>query len=83
MSVQKNQLSMQESAYLKQHSKDPVHWMAWSDETINKIKQEKKPVFISIGYSTCHWCHVMAKESFNDIKTAEILNQKFNFSRNI
>jgi uncharacterized protein len=78
MSVQKNQLNNQASAYLRQHGQDPVNWMVWSEETIQKVKQDNRPVFISIGYSTCHWCHVMAKESFSDKDTAEILNEKFN-----
>jgi hypothetical protein len=78
MSVQKNQLTHQSSAYLKQHAHDPINWLAWSHETIDHIKQDDRPIFISIGYSTCHWCHVMAKESFNDLAISQILNTKFN-----
>ncbi len=72
-----NQLKNTTSPYLLQHSENPVHWYTWCEEAFEKAKFEDKPIFLSIGYSTCHWCHVMAHESFEDEKTAEILNQYF------
>ncbi len=73
----KNQLIHETSPYLLQHAENPVNWYPWCDEAFNKAKTENKPIFLSIGYSTCHWCHVMAHESFEDDKTAEILNKHF------
>ncbi|MCA9383499.1 thioredoxin domain-containing protein, partial [Candidatus Dojkabacteria bacterium] len=70
-------LHKEKSNYLKQHADNPVNWYAWSDEVFEKAKAEDKPIFLSIGYSTCHWCHVMAKESFMDDKVASILNENF------
>jgi uncharacterized protein len=75
--INQNQLSKQNSAYLKQHQNDPVHWQIWSEEILTIAKESGKPIFLSIGYSTCHWCHVMAKESFNDENIARLLNEKF------
>ena len=72
-----NNLKYETSPYLLQHSQNPVNWYPWCDEAFNKAKAEDKPVFLSIGYSTCHWCHVMAHESFEDTKTADILNNNF------
>lgn len=72
-----NQLKNTTSPYLLQHSENPVNWYPWCNEAFEKAKSEDKPVFLSIGYSTCHWCHVMAHESFENEKTAEILNQYF------
>ena len=72
-----NRLSNETSPYLLQHSENPVDWYPWCNEAFKKAKTEDKPIFLSIGYSTCHWCHVMAHESFEDKKTAEILNQGF------
>lgn len=65
------------SLYLKQHQDDPVDWWPYTQEAIEQAKKENKPIFLSIGYSSCHWCHVMAKESFSDHQTAEFLNQHF------
>ena len=62
-----------------QHSENPVDWYPWSDEAFCRAKAENKPVFLSVGYSTCHWCHVMAHESFEDPKIAELLNEFFYF----
>ncbi len=73
----KNHLINETSPYLLQHSENPVDWYPWCEEAFLKAKSENKPVFLSIGYSTCHWCHVMAHESFEDKKTAEILNKHF------
>lgn len=72
-----NRLKSAASPYLLQHAENPVNWYPWCEEAFDKAKLEDKPVFLSIGYSTCHWCHVMAHESFEDKKTAEILNQYF------
>lgn len=72
-----NQLKNTTSPYLLQHAENPVNWYPWCEEAFEKAKSEDKPIFLSIGYSTCHWCHVMAHESFENKKTAEILNQYF------
>lgn len=72
-----NQLKYSTSPYLLQHAENPVNWYMWSDEAFETAKKGNKPIFLSIGYSTCHWCHVMAHESFEDEKTAEILNKHF------
>ena len=72
-----NKLKNETSPYLLQHAENPVDWYPWCKEAFEKAKAENKPVFLSIGYSTCHWCHVMAHESFEDMKTAEILNKYF------
>lgn len=72
-----NRLSQEKSPYLLQHKDNPVDWYPWSSEAFRKAKQEDKPILLSIGYSTCHWCHVMAHESFEDEETAEVLNRDF------
>ena len=72
-----NRLSKSLSPYLLQHSTNPVDWYPWSDEAFLRAKQENKPIFLSIGYSTCHWCHVMEHESFQDLSVAELMNKKF------
>lgn len=72
-----NHLIHETSPYLLQHAENPVDWYPWGDEAFDRAKKEDKPVFLSIGYSTCHWCHVMAHESFEDQKIAAILNQHF------
>ncbi len=72
-----NQLKKSTSPYLLQHAENPVNWYMWSEEAFETAKKENKPIFLSIGYSTCHWCHVLAHESFEDEKTAEILNKHF------
>jgi len=72
-----NQLAGESSPYLLQHKDNPVHWFPWGDAAFAKAKKENKPIFLSIGYSTCHWCHVMAKESFENPAVAEILNRDF------
>ena len=72
-----NHLKNATSPYLLQHAENPVNWYPWCEEAFNKAKSKDKPIFLSIGYSTCHWCHVMAHESFEDEKIAEILNQYF------
>ncbi len=72
-----NHLKNTTSPYLLQHSENPVNWFSWCEEAFVKAKLEDKPIFLSIGYSTCHWCHVMAHESFEDIQTADLLNKNF------
>lgn len=72
-----NHLRGQTSPYLLQHAEQPVDWYPWGREAFQKAKTEDKPIFLSIGYSTCHWCHVMARESFEDPKIAELLNKGF------
>lgn len=72
-----NELKNTTSPYLLQHAENPVYWYPWCREAFDKAESEDKPIFLSIGYSTCHWCHVMAHESFEDEKTAEILNKYF------
>lgn len=72
-----NYLKNQTSPYLLQHADNPVNWYPWCTEAFERAKKEDKPVFLSIGYSTCHWCHVMAHESFEDERIAEILNRYF------
>ncbi|MHC4287995.1 MAG: thioredoxin domain-containing protein, partial [Planctomycetota bacterium] len=80
MSVQPkhtNQLIHEASPYLLQHAHNPVNWHPWGDEAFSTAKKENKPIFLSIGYSTCHWCHVMAHESFENEQIAAILNEHF------
>ena len=72
-----NLLKKEKSPYLKQHENNPVDWYAWNKETLLKAKTEKKPIFLSVGYASCHWCHVMAHESFEDQDTAKLMNEKF------
>ena len=72
-----NRLVSEKSPYLIQHAYNPVDWYPWSQEAFEKAKAEDKPIFLSIGYSTCHWCHVMEKESFEDSEVAGLLNRKF------
>ncbi len=72
-----NRLSREKSPYLLQHRENPVEWYPWGEEAFQKARQEDKPIFLSIGYSTCHWCHVMAHESFEDEKAAAALNRDF------
>ena len=75
--INKNNLSNDLSPYLKQHKENPVNWQIWSKETLEFAKQNKKPIILSIGYASCHWCHVMAHESFEDKETAKIMNKLF------
>ena len=72
-----NRLINEKSPYLRQHAENPVDWYPWGEEAFEKARREDKPVFLSIGYSTCHWCHVMAHESFEDKGVAEILNRSY------
>src|SRR6266566_1585089 len=72
-----NRLSNETSPYLLQHAHNPVDWYPWGEEAFAKARAEDKPVFLSIGYSACHWCHVMERESFEDEVTARALNERF------
>ena len=72
-----NRLANEQSPYLLQHAHNPVDWYPWGEEAFTKAKNEEKPIFLSIGYSTCHWCHVMERESFEDEEVAELLNDVF------
>lgn len=72
-----NNLINETSPYLLQHAQNPVQWHGWNEETLAKAKQENKPIFLSIGYSSCHWCHVMAHESFESQEIAKVMNENF------
>ena len=74
---QGNRLAGEKSPYLLQHAGNPVDWHPWGEEALRRAEQENKPVFLSIGYATCHWCHVMAHESFEDAEVARVLNRDF------
>ena len=75
--MQANNLIKETSPYLLQHAYNPVKWYAWGEEALKKAKEENKPIFLSIGYSACHWCHVMAHESFENEEIARIMNENF------
>jgi uncharacterized protein len=75
--AQVNRLSKERSPYLLQHARNPVDWYPWGDEAFDRARREDKPMFVSIGYSTCHWCHVMEHESFEDEQIAALLNRDF------
>ena len=77
MQINKNVLSDDLSPYLKQHKDNPVFWQKWNKETLEFANKNRKPILLSIGYASCHWCHVMAHESFEDLETAQIMNQLF------
>jgi uncharacterized protein YyaL (SSP411 family) len=72
-----NRLALEASPYLLQHAHNPVDWLPWGEEAFDKARREDKPIFLSVGYSTCHWCHVMAHESFEDPAVAALLNRHF------
>ena len=72
-----NPLIHEKSPYLLQHAHNPVEWHPWGEEAFRKAREQDKPIFLSIGYSTCHWCHVMERESFEQEHIAQILNENF------
>src|SRR6266481_554158 len=72
-----NRLAQEKSPYLLQHAHNPVAWYPWGEEAFDKARRENKPIFLSVGYSTCHWCHVMAHESFESEEVAAIMNREF------
>ena len=77
MTTPTNRLGHETSPYLRQHQDNPVHWWAWGDEAFAAARDEGKPILLSVGYAACHWCHVMAHESFEDPATAALMNQGF------
>lgn len=76
-STYKNRLGLEKSPYLLQHANNPIDWYPWGEEAFQKARESNRPIFLSVGYSTCHWCHVMEKESFENEDTAKILNDNF------
>ena len=72
-----NALAREKSPYLLQHADNPVAWLPWGEEAFAKARAEQKPIFLSIGYATCHWCHVMAHESFENADVAAVLNASY------
>ena len=77
MSINQNTLASDPSPYLQQHKDNPVNWQVWSKNILETAKKNKKPILLSIGYASCHWCHVMAHESFEDKETADLMNKYF------
>ena len=75
-----NELIQEDSPYLLHHAHNPVNWMAWSEKALLKAKEENKLIFLSIGYSTCHWCHVMEHEVFENPQIAAFVNQHFQYT---
>ena len=75
--MSRNFLRDETSPYLLQHADNPVHWRPWGEEALNAARKEKKPILLSVGYAACHWCHVMAHESFEDEATAAVMNELF------
>jgi uncharacterized protein YyaL (SSP411 family) len=73
----KNRLAREKSPYLLQHANNPVDWYPWGEEAFEKSRRENKPIFLSVGYSTCHWCHVMERESFENEEIGKILSDYF------
>ena len=72
-----NRLAAESSPYLRQHADNPVDWFAWGSAAFDAARTHNRPILLSIGYSACHWCHVMAHESFEDPVTAEVMNRAF------
>lgn len=72
-----NRLALEKSPYLLQHAHNPVDWYPWGNEAFLKSQKENKLIFLSVGYSTCHWCHVMERESFENEEIAKIMNENF------
>src|SRR3712207_4248039 len=72
-----NRLASETSPYLLQHKDNPVNWYPWGEEALSRAREEDKPILLSVGYSACHWCHVMERESFEDEVTARIMNEHF------
>src|SRR5690606_7481868 len=72
-----NRLAAESSPYLRQHDDNPVHWQPWDDQALAQARERQQPILLSIGYSACHWCHVMAHESFEDPEVARVMNAHF------
>src|SRR6202022_3887161 len=75
--MQRNRLAAETSPYLLQHAENPVDWYPWGQEALLTAPRDDKPILLSVGYSACHWCHVMAHESFEDAETARVMNELF------
>src|SRR5688500_9481210 len=75
--MSQNRLHLEKSLYLKQHAENPIHWWPYGEQALDSAKTANKLIFLSIGYSSCHWCHVMAHETFEDETTAKFLNEHF------
>src|SRR5271155_1628898 len=75
--MQRNRLADETSPYLQQHAENPVDWYPWGEEALALAQRDNKPILLSVGYSACHWCHVMAHESFEDVATARLMNELF------
>ena len=73
----RNRLAEEASPYLKQHADNPVNWQPWDEQALEEARERDVPIFLSVGYSACHWCHVMAEESFEDEQVAETINENF------
>jgi uncharacterized protein len=73
----RNRLADETSPYLLQHAHNPVDWYPWGREALDRAKREDRPIFLSIGYAACHWCHVMERESFEDPAIAALMNERF------
>src|SRR5215831_19505304 len=72
-----NRLAAETSPYLLQHAANPVDWYPWGEEALARARDEDRPILLSVGYSACHWCHVMERESFEDAETARLMNEHF------
>src|SRR5260221_1951553 len=72
-----NRLARETSPYLRQHAHNPVDWYPWGEEALRISREQDRPIFLSIGYSACHWCHVMERESFEDEAIAALMNERF------
>jgi uncharacterized protein len=72
-----NRLAKETSPYLRQHAENPVDWYPWGEEAFHRAREEDKPIHLSVGYAACHWCHVMANESFENPDVARIMNERF------
>ena len=75
--MDRNRLGEETSPYLLQHKDNPVHWQPWGSEALAAAKAEDKPILLSVGYAACHWCHVMAQESFENPEIAQLMNERF------
>src|SRR5437763_1901711 len=75
--VHENRLAKETSPYLLQHAHNPVDWYAWGPEAFESARSQNKPIFLSVGYSTCYWCHVMERQSFENTLVAKVMNEKF------
>ena len=72
-----NRLVDSTSPYLQQHAHNPVDWYPWGEEALGKARELDRPIFLSVGYSSCHWCHVMERESFESVEVAKVMNENF------